>query len=68
VAKIFTIRLPDQPLKPQGHDASEASTSRLAIVLSFPNVADGGFNTVTRSITLPDQVSIYECGSFRREA
>jgi hypothetical protein len=60
VPKILTIQLPDQSAEPRRHASSEASTSRLAIVLSFPNVPDGGFNTITRSITLSDQVSVYE--------
>ena len=50
------IRLRDQ--SPKSHDETASrSPLRLAIVLSFPKASDGGFDTITRWITVADHVS-----------
>jgi len=57
VPKDLKIRLRDQSPKSHDETASKASPFRLAIVLSFPKASDGGFDTITRWITVADQVS-----------
>lgn len=57
VPKMIKKRLANHSLKAHGETVSQACTSRLAIVLSFPNASDGSFSRITRWIDLADQVS-----------